>query len=421
MANITFTRVSGEGPGGAYSNNATILFSNEDADPGAAWGAYAQPPYTANRGAASNQGDVHVNSDINANLNPQLFEYGLGTLTHELGHAIGFHHPGDYDAGQGPISYNNSAEFIEDTKQYTLMSYWSESNTGGDFNGFTPSAPQIIDIAAAQRLYGANLSFNTGDTTYGFNADAGRPWYVATVDQTPIFSAWDAGGEDTFDFSGYDLKQTIDLRNGFFSSVGGMKFNVSVSAGVKVDGEIVNTIENAIGGLGVDTIIGNKDDNQLEGRNGNDTLQAGKGDDAVLGGDGNDLLVGGKGLDTITGGLGQDLMTGQKHNDRFVFGSLNNSLVGAEDRIYGGLTRLDYIDLSGIDANTTLGGNQAFHFGGTTFDNDAGELIRFYHAGSNTTFVQGDVDGDDDADFSIAITGDYTDPQRLRPPKAGPG
>ena len=91
-----------------------------------------------------------------------------------------------------------------------------------------------------------------------------------------------------------------------------------------------------------------------------------------------------------------------------MFDSLDDSLVGAEDRIYGGLDRLDNIDLSAIDADTTLGGNQAFHFGGTTFDNDAGELIRFYHAGSNTTFIQGDVDGDGDADFSIAVTGDYT-------------
>ena len=408
VANITFTRVTGEGPGGAYSNNASILFSNQDAEPGAAWGAYAQPPYTANRSAGSNQGDVHVNSDIAANLNPQLFEYGLGTLTHELGHAIGFHHPGDYDAGQGPISYNNSAEFIEDTKQYTIMSYWSETNTGADFNDADPSAPQIIDIAAAQRLYGANLSFNTGDTTYGFNANAGRPWYVATADQTPIFSAWDAGGEDTFDFSGYAVKQTIDLRNGFFSSVGGYKFNVSVSGAVKVDGETVNTIENAVGGSAVDTIIGNKADNALDGRNGNDTLQAGKGDDLLLGGDGNDLLVASKGLDTLNGGLGQDLMTGQKHNDRFVFQSLGDSMVGAEDRIYGGLTRLDVIDLSGIDADTTTGGNQAFHLGGASFDGDAGELIRFYHAGSNTTFIQGDVDGDNDADFSIAVTGDFS-------------
>ncbi len=81
VANISFTRVAGEGPGGAYSNNASILFSNQDAPSGAAWGAYASPPWTANRSASSNEGNVHVNSDIAANLDPKLFEYGLGTLT----------------------------------------------------------------------------------------------------------------------------------------------------------------------------------------------------------------------------------------------------------------------------------------------------------------------------------------------------
>jgi len=412
VANITFTRVSGSGPGGAYSDNSTMRFGNFD-DPGGAGAAHAYLPF-GNRNASSVQGDVWVNTAYSYEENPVMWEYGMQTLTHEIGHAIGFSHPGDYNAGSGgPITYADDAEFIQDTRMYTVMSYFDASETGADHDGFYSPAPLMIDIAAAQRLYGANLTFHDDDTTYGFNSNADRVWYKAPADpgpnaHAPIFCAWDAGGVDTFDFSGYAVKQTIDLRNGFFSDVGGMESNVSIAGAKKVDGEIINFIENAIGGSAVDTIIGNGANNNLQGRNGNDTLLAGKGDDAVLGGDGNDQLVGGKGLDTITGGLGQDLMTGQKHNDRFVFQTLSDSMVGAEDRIYGGLTRLDYIDLSGIDANTTVGGNQAFHFGGTTFDNDAGELIRFYHAGSNTTFFQGDVDGDDDADFSIAVTGDYT-------------
>ena len=408
VANITFSRRAGEGPSSAYSDNATILFGNSGGGTGAAWGAYAYLPEKAARGAGSHEGDVFVNSSIGANTNPHLFEYGMQALVHELGHAIGFDHPGDYNAGSGgPITYSGDAEFKQDTLQYTVMSYFSETNTGADYDGWYPSAPQMIDIAAVQRLYGANMNFHTGDTTYGFNSNASRVWYEAPADHAAIFCAWDAGGTDTFDFSGYDVRQTIDLRNGFFSSVGGMTFNVSVAAGVKVDGEIVNYIENGIGGSNKDTVIGNGTDNVLEGRGGGDTLSAGKGDDSLLGGDGDDQLVLGKGNDVGIGGLGRDIMTGQKGNDRFVFQSIDDSMVGLEDRIYGGLDRLDRIDVSGIDADSSAGGNQAFHLGGASFDHEAGELIRFYHAGSNTTFVQGDTDGDGDADFSIAVTGNY--------------
>ena len=408
VSNITWVARSGEGPGQAYSNNATILFGNVQAGGGASFGAYAYLPENASRGAGSHEGDVWVNSAIGANTNPQMFEYGPMALLHELGHSLGFLHPGDYNAGQGNPSYDD-ADFIQDTVQYTVMSYWGEENTGADYNGFYPMAPQMIDIAAAQRLYGANMAFHTGDTTYGFNSTASRDWYEATAEQTPIFCAWDAGGEDTFDFSGYATKQTIDLRNGFFSSVGDMKFNVSIAAPVKIDGVAVNMIENAIGGSFKDTIVGNNADNDLEGRDGDDYIGGNKGADALTGGDGNDILGGGKGNDIIIGGLGVDVLTGNKNFDTFLFQSLEDSTVGFEDTITKGLDRRDVIDLGAIDADTTTGGDQAFHLGGAAFDGEAGELIRSYHAGSNTTFIQGDVDGDGDADFSLAVAGgDYT-------------
>jgi serralysin len=405
VANITFTQVSGTGPGAKYSDNATILFGNVSGGGGAAFGAYAWTPDTANRSAGNQQGDVYVNSDIRDNMTPVMFEYGRQAVVHELGHAIGFEHPGDYNAGAGNPTYANSAEFIEDTLQYTVMSYFDESNTGADYQGYYPAAPQIIDIAAAQRLYGANLDFQTGNTVYGFNSNASRDWYEAPDGHAPIFCAWDAGGVDTFDFSGYAVKQYIDLRNGGFSDVGGMKGNVSVSAAVKVDGEIVNTIENAIGGSNKDTIIGNNADNTLDGRDGADVLAGGKGNDVLLGGAGDDLLSGAKGFDTFTGGLGADTMSGAKNQDTFMYESLADSVVGAEDYIQKGLDRLDKIDLSAIDA-VAGSGNQAFHLGGAAFTGSAGELIRFYHAGSDTTYIQGDVDGDGDADISIAVQGD---------------
>jgi hypothetical protein len=59
----------------------------------------------------------------------------------------------------------------------------------------------------------------------------------------------------------------------------------------------------------------------------------------------------------------------------------------------------DIIDLSDIDANQNVAGNQAFTFvGDAAFSNVAGELR------ATANLVQGDVNGDGIADFQINLT-----------------
>jgi len=70
----------------------------------------------------------------------------------------------------------------------------------------------------------------------------------------------------------------------------------------------------------------------------------------------------------------------------------------------------DKIDLSGIDANTTKKGDQAFRFiGAQNFDGNAGELRyqTFDQPGTanDITVVSGDLNGDRVADFEIELTG----------------
>lgn len=268
VANIRFVRVAE----GGYSNEASILFANYGSgESGAAAFAY----YPGNTAHGSRSGDVWINASLSYNTNPTPTNYGGMVLVHELGHAIGLAHPADYDAAPGKaLTYAANADYYEDSRQYTVMSYFGEANTGGAFGGVYASSPLLDDIAAAQLAYGANMTTRTGDTTYGFNSNAGRDGFSASSASTRlVFAVWDAGGVDTLDFSGYRVAQTIDLREGFFSSVGGQTGNVTIAMGA--------VIENAIGGAAADIITGNAAANRLIGGGGGDSLDGGRGLDSA--------------------------------------------------------------------------------------------------------------------------------------------
>jgi len=278
VANITFVDLGD-------TNDATIEFANYSSttDGSEAFSFLPSPP--GSTGGASSMGDVFLNtyyaSTTTAGDAP--LGYVFMTLLHETGHSLGLEHPSSYNAGAGSLSYSANASYIQDDHQYTVMSYFSETNTGGNYSGKYPETPMLDDVAAIQRLYGANTSTATGNTTYGFNSNAGAPYAITSASQKVIFNVWDAGGNDTFDFSGYTQDQIINLNAESFSSVGGYVANVSISLGV--------TIENAIGGSGNDTIVGNAAANVLSGGDGDDTITGGGGNDTIDGGGGSNTAV----------------------------------------------------------------------------------------------------------------------------------
>ncbi|MGY2734593.1 M10 family metallopeptidase C-terminal domain-containing protein [Sphingomonas sp. UYP23] len=331
VANIHFVRQgSGTTGAGAYSDTAQILLGNYTSGANFAAG-FANYP---SRGGTSN---VWINGALSYEL-----AGSASTLVHEIGHSLGLSHPGDYNASADrALAYGADAQYYEDSTQYSVMSYFGDSNTGGT-GSVTQPTPMLDDITALQRLYGANMTTRTGNTVYGFNSTADRQWFSAS--SGPLnFAVWDAGGIDTFDFSGYSQAQRIDLRQGQFSDVGGLLKNVAVAYGV--------IIENAIGGSGNDIIIGNSADNVLRGGAGNDTLYGVGGNDTLLGEAGDDTIDGSVGSDIIDGGAGDDtLLLRGILTDYTAIQNADGSWTVSQ--IYGGTNRISNIESVNLGGTT---------------------------------------------------------------------
>lgn len=130
----------------------------------------------------------------------------------------------------------------------------------------------------------------------------------------------------------------------------------------------------------------------------------------IFAGAGDDFLTGGAGNDLIYGGLGQDSMTGGGGADIFRFDSVGQSAANSSDFIFDFTsTEGDRIDLSRIDANSLLSGDQAFAFIGDATFSAAGQL-RAVFLGVGQWVVQGDVNGDGNADFQLLVTTPDLDP-----------
>ncbi|MFN6498710.1 MAG: calcium-binding protein [Nostoc sp. DedQUE01] len=162
---------------------------------------------------------------------------------------------------------------------------------------------------------------------------------------------------------------------------------------------------NNVPGLGTLSFTAVNFDNVI-GTNAGDNIVGDSQNNVLSGGNGNDNINGGAGNDTITGGNGTDLLTGGLGNDVFDFNSLAESQPGAFRDVINGFAGLgaglgDRIDLSTIDANPFLAGNQAFTFIGANLFTAVGQVS--YIGGilrANTDLVFGL-----ESEFDIQLTG----------------
>jgi Ca2+-binding RTX toxin-like protein len=119
----------------------------------------------------------------------------------------------------------------------------------------------------------------------------------------------------------------------------------------------------------------------------------------------------------MNGGLLRDTMTGGAGADKFVFSlaadtgktSLTRDLI--TDFTHSATLALsDRIDLSAIDANWKLAGNNAFIFAGkAAFSGKLGEIhYKFYDlvgTANDKTMIEADLTGDKIVDFQIELLG----------------
>lgn len=225
--------------------------------------------------------------------------------------------------------------------------------------------------------------------------------------------------------------------------------NVHVATGTATGTVSITNIQNAIGGPGDDSLVGNKFVNVLTGNGGNDTIVGAPGNDTMSGGDGTDVMVwsNGDNNDLIDGNAGDDTVqvNGSVNGDdeftvagnaaRVKFDrtnlvpftldigtteSLKVNGIGGKDKFtvndmttVAGLTRLDLNGFIGDDSfvfAATAGAAAAFVHGGPGADSLTGTNsgLTYDVTGPNAGVVPGLVGGFSFVESLIAGTGNDT-------------
>jgi Ca2+-binding RTX toxin-like protein len=297
------------------------------------------------------------------------------------------------DGGAGDDVLNggpgvNTATYADATSAVNVsLAITTAQNTGGAGSD---------TLGNIQNLVGSNFSdVLTGDGNNNYlNGGAMEDTLYGGAGDDTLNGG--AGGDHMYGGTGIDTLTYAD-------AIGSITMNLSLSGAQNTGAsgfDVVAQIENLIGSPFDDSLTGTGGANTIYGGDGDDTIQGGGGNDVLFGDTGKDLIKGGSGDDTITGGGGSDTIQGGVGADHFVYTGIAESLPSAPDDLADFQSGVDKIDLSQMDANALVDGQQHFTIV-SAFDGNAGELILANH--KTFYLVQGDVNGDSKMDFEIYV------------------
>ncbi len=364
--------------------------------------------------------------------------YDYIIVAHELGHTLGLN---DIIAGGTEMTADRqSTEF----SIMTYSTYIGDTKDGWNHPyGNAPQSYMMYDIASLQFMYGADFTTNGGNTIYSFDSATGEMFVNGAGQGTPVENIlfrtiWDGNGIDTYSFASYGANRdlVIDLAPGGWSDVdrdstyqasdlnGGPNGGYArgqVFNALLYQGDERSLIENAIGGEGNDSILGNQADNALTGGKGNDSLRGLAGNDTLTQGSGGGILDGGADNDWIHAGSGADNIIGGTGADRVFYSGSNAGVVvnlaagtgalgwAAGDIISG----IEHV--TGSESGDTITGNGETNSllgkGGNDLLNGAGEDDIVSGEAGNDTLIGGSGgdflvggDGIDTVRYGTAVT-----------------